>query len=72
MKKIDIMNNKDLVEPGEVCRWQLVGGKVKRIEETIPIALVVEKEEIKEVRKIVEEKAEEVEKEVPKKKKKKW
>ena len=43
------MNHIDEVAPGEAYRWQIVGGKVKRIEETIPIALVVEKEEIEKV-----------------------
>lgn len=56
MKKLDIMNNKDPVAPGEVCKWQLIGGKVTKVEEFIPTAIVVEKEE-KEVIETMIEKA---------------
>ncbi len=65
-KKLDIMNNKD---PG---KWILQGEKVQKVEEFIPTAIVVEKEEKLEVK----EKVEEVEKKPKKKidifKKKEW
>ena len=47
MKKLDIMNRK---EPG---KWIIQGGKVQRIEEFIPTALIVEKEENEKVEEIV-------------------
>ena len=66
MRKLDIMNRH---EPG---KWVIRDGKIQRIEEFIPPAITVEKEEKKEVK----EKVEEVEEEVPKKKvkvkKKRW
>ena len=68
MMKLDIMNNKDPVKPGEVCKWQLVGGKVTRIEKFIPISLVLEKDLKEETIKIVKE----VKKEVKEVKSDKW
>ncbi len=47
MKKLDIMNER---EPG---KWKVRDGKVQRIEEFIPTALVVEKEEKKKVEEAV-------------------
>lgn len=78
MKKIDIMNNKDRVEPGQPCQWQLVGGKVTKVEEFIPKAIIIEKEKkeeikeiIKEVKKVSKPKVSKWEKKKKKKKKKK-
>ena len=71
MRKIDIMNSRDIVEPGEVSKWQLVDGKVTKTEDVI----VPEKEEeIKVVGPVVKEAIKEITI-VPKKKlkeKTKW
>jgi len=48
-KKFDIM---DSIEPG---KWAIVGDKVQKIQEAIPTALVVEKEEKKKVEELLEE-----------------
>ena len=48
--KIDIMNR---IDGGN--KWQIIGGKIKRIEETIPTGLVLEKEEVKEVDNVIKE-----------------
>ena len=67
MRKLDIMNTRDQVVPGEKCKWQMIGGKVTKVEEFIPKALVIEKEVKAEVKKIVEEAKEEIREEVKEK-----
>ncbi len=57
MKKLDIMRK---LQPG---KWVIRDGKVQRIEEFIPTAVVVEKEEKLEVKEKLEE-----DEEIPKKK----
>jgi len=74
MKKLDIMNERDLVAPGDVCKWQIVGGKASKTEDIVPEV----KEEIKVIGPVVKEGIKEVEivkKKLVKKKKeaeKKW
>ncbi len=64
MKKLDIMNKRDEVGVGEVCNWQLVGGKPTKVEvKTKPIV----EEEIRVIGPVVKEAIKEVE-EVPMKK----
>ncbi len=36
VKKLDIMNMRDPVEPGEVCKWQIEKGKVQKIVDDTP------------------------------------
>ncbi len=36
-KKLDIMNERDLVAPGEVCKWQTIGGKVSKVEDAVEV-----------------------------------
>ena len=50
MKKMDIMNRINPVNPGEECEWQIIDGKVQRIVKEIKIEGPVVKEAIEEVK----------------------